>query len=164
MENIGISEDRLHHIIGVARKAYRIAKDMGCDEAFARKMFMIGWVHDVGYEFSKEQSEHSKVSSEMLHQLVCVNKIYDTSISLKTNHAIYYHGLYPDEEVDRNLEWKIINMADMLIDSKGNEVTVSQRLDDIKNRYGEYSDQYLTACDICYQIGLTAINFAGNIS
>lgn len=164
MENIGISEDRLHHIIGVARKAYRIAKDMGYDEAFARKMFMIGWVHDVGYEFSKEQSEHAKVSSEMLHQLVCVNKIYDTSISLKTNHAIYYRGSYPAEAVDCNLEWKIINMADMLIDSKGNEVTASQRLDDIKNRYGEYSDQYLTACDICYQIGLTAINFADNIS
>ncbi len=157
---IGISEDRLHHIIGVARKAYQIAKDMGCDEEFARKMFMIGWVHDVGYEFSKEQSEHPKISSEMLHQLVCSNKTYDTSVSLKTNHAIYYHGLYPDEALGYNLEWKIINMADMQVDSKGKEVDVMDRLNDIKERYGKYSDQYLTACDICYRIGLTITNLA----
>ncbi len=39
---IGISEDRLHHIIGVARKAYSIAKEMGYDENFARRMWMIG--------------------------------------------------------------------------------------------------------------------------
>ena len=65
---IGISEDRLHHIIGVARKAYQLAKSMDCDEDFARKMFMVGWVHDVGYEFSKEQAEHPGISSEMLHQ------------------------------------------------------------------------------------------------
>ena len=26
------------------------------------------------------------------------------------------------------------------------------------NRYGEHSDQYLTACDICHQVGLTAVN------
>jgi HD superfamily phosphodiesterase len=49
---IGISEDRLKHILGVSRKAYRIAKDRGHDEKFARKMFMAGWLHDVGYEFS----------------------------------------------------------------------------------------------------------------
>jgi len=153
---IGISEDRLHHIIGVARKAYSIAKEMGYDEDFAKRMWMIGWVYDVGCEFSENQSEHPKVSSELLHQLVCGHEIYDTPVSLKTNHAIYYHGMYPDESIEYNLEWKILNMADMLIDSKGNEVTVSQKLDDIKRHYGEYSSQYLMACDICQRIGLTA--------
>ena len=151
---IGISEDRLHHIIGVARKAYQIAKEMLYTEDFCRKMFMIGWVHDVGYEFSKNEAEHARVSSDLLHQLVCCNHPDDTQISLRTNYAIYYHGSCPDESLSHNLEWKIINMADMLIDSKGNEVTVYQRLDDIKDRYGEHSDQYITACDICYRIGL----------
>ena len=42
---IGISENRLHHILGVARKAYKIAKDMGKDENFCRKCFMLGWIH-----------------------------------------------------------------------------------------------------------------------
>lgn len=149
---IGISESRLHHIIGVARKAYQLAKDMGCDEDYARKMFMIGWVHDVGYEFSRNQAEHNKISSDMLFQLV-------NSEPLKTTHAIQHHGRYSDDAVS-NLAWKIINMADMQIDSNGNEVGVMDRLTDIKERYGEHSDQYLTACDICYRIGLTATNLA----
>lgn len=75
--------------------------------------------------------------------------------------AIKDHGLYTENET---AEWKILNMADMQVDSQGNEVSVFQRLDDIKNRYGEHSDQYLTACDICYRIGLTAVNFAANIT
>lgn len=161
---IGISEDRLHHIIGVARKAYQIAKDMGKDEDFCRKCFMLGWIHDVGYEFSEKQSDHPKISSELLHQLVCCHEIYDTPVSLKTNHAISYHGLYPDESLEHNLEWKILTMADMLVDSDGKEVDVMARLDGIKERYGEHSDQYLTACDICYRIGLTAVNIAWNIT
>lgn len=177
MENIGISEDRLRHTLGVARKAYEIAKEMGHDERFARRMFMLGWVHDVGYEFTEKQSDHPNASAELLWTLGDAFGVImefprdkDGTISSSAPYneewvsavsAIENHGRYTEH---KTAEWKILNMADMLIDSKGNEVMVSQRLDDIKSRYGEYSDQYLTACDICYQIGLTAYNFAGNIS
>lgn len=150
---IGISEDRLHHILGVARKAYSIAKEMGYDEIFARKMFMIGWNHDVGYEFSEKQSEHPDISAEMLMYLM---GSYDESY-----HAIEKHGRYTDNE---SVEWKILNMADMQVDADGTEVDVMTRLNGIKSRYGEHSDQYLTACDICYRIGLTAVNLAANIT
>ena len=153
---IGISEDRLHHILGVSRKAYSIAKDMGYGEPFARKMFMLGWNHDVGYEFSEEQTEHADISATMIVYLM-----NNDGVNNKNYYAIKRHGYYAEDET---VEWKILNMADMLIDSKGNEVTVSQRLDDIKERYGEHSNQYLTACDICYRIGLTAINIAANIT
>lgn len=74
--------------------------------------------------------------------------------------AIRKHGSYT---VNETAEWKILNMADMQVDDQGNEVDVSQRLEDIKNRYGEHSNQYLTACDISYRIGLTATNLAANI-
>ena len=151
---IGISEERLHHILNVARECYKIAKSEGFHEDFCRKMFMIGWNHDVGYEFSVTQEEHPKISSEMIHQMVGINNVYDVLISKKANDAIYYHGKCPDESLKRVNEWRILNIADMTIDSKGNKVTVSQRLDDIKNRYGEDSDQYLTAYDIACQIGL----------
>jgi len=153
-EYIGISEDKLHHILGVARKAYKIAKDMGCTEDFARKMFMIGWVHDVGYEFSKEASDHPRISSGLVHQLICSRQVYDMQMSLKTNYAIFYHGAFPDESLINNIEWRIINMADMMIDSKGNEVTVKERLSEIKARYGEDSDQYIVANKICRILGL----------
>ena len=64
---IGISDNRLRHSIGVARKAYQIAKDMGKDEDFCRKMFMLGYIHDIGYEFSKTQSEHSAHRKSFLY-------------------------------------------------------------------------------------------------
>ncbi len=172
-EYIGISDNRLHHILGVARKAYQIAKDRGHDEIFARKMFMIGWLHDVGYEFSEKQENHPFESGEMIKLLFDAPQRqihistgwdmesrydYHTSPSYK---AIAEHGKYPSEKTE---EYIILNQADMLIDSDGMEVNVMTRLDGIKNRYGEHSDQYLTACDICYQIGLTAVNIAGNIT
>lgn len=123
-EYIGISEDRLHHMIGVARKAYSIAEEMGYDEEFCREMFMLGWIHDVGYEFSEDQTDHPKISGEMLESI---------GASDEAVNAVKRHGSYPDDKND--IRWKILDMADMLIDSKGREVTVSERLLDIRKRY-----------------------------
>ena len=147
---IGISEDRLHHILGVARECYQIAKNIGKDEYFCRYMFTIGWNHDIGYEFSKVQSEHPIISYDM------VNSLHDElaqklDLIPTSSIAILQHGYYDSEKF---LEWKILNIADLTIDSKGNKVDVMQRLEDIKNRYGELSNQYLTACDIAVQVGL----------
>lgn len=147
-EYISISENRLHHILGVARECYSIAKTKGYDENFCKRMFMIGWIHDVGYEFSKSQSEHPTVSEELLK---LINVTNNTKESSKVLHSIGKHGLYTKT---KSAEWVILNMADMTIDSKGNKVGVMQRFEDIKNNYGEFSNQYLTACDICIQIGL----------
>ena len=145
----GISQKRLFHIFGVARKAYSISKSLGYDEQFSRKMFMLGWLHDVGYEFANN-SNHAEESFNLVSLLI------DDVSSVK---AIKEHGRYPSELTD---EYKILNMADMLVDSSGNEVDVINRLIDIKERYGEYSDEYLTSCDVCYRIGLTSVNLAGN--
>ena len=154
---IGISDDRLHHILGVSRKAYKIAKSMGKDEYFCRRCFMLGWIHDVGYEFSKMQSEHSDISAQMF--LSMSEDVVPSDLKRPFYKAIEEHGRYPSDMTD---EYRILNMADMLVDDKGNEVDVMQRLDGIKDKYGEYSDRYLTSCDICYRIGLTAVNLAGN--
>lgn len=151
---IGISEDRLHHILSVAKECYEIAKSEGFNENFCRKMFMIGWNHDIGYEFSKTQIEHPKISSELIHQLLCFKTIYDTTIPPKTNHAIYYHGQLPDESLLFNDEWRILNIADLTIDSKGNKVGIRKRLEDIKNRYGKHSNQYIMASELAVKIGL----------
>ena len=149
---IGISENRLKHMLGVARKAYAIAKEEGYDNAFCRKMFMAGYIHDVGYEFCKHQSDHLEMSAILYAAL-------SAEIDIPTFQAIREHGKYTEEET---AEWRILTTADMLVSFDGKECTVSERLEDIKNRHGEHSDEYLTACDICYRVGLTAINFAQN--
>ena len=159
MNYIGISENRLHHILGVARKAYSLAKNMGYDEDFARRMFMLGWIHDVGYEFSTKPTEHPDVSAKMYLELF--DDIIANDAKNTTYQTIKNHGRYTDNET---IEWKILNMADIQIDFDGKEVDVMTRLENIKDRYGEHSDEYLTACDICFLIGLTPINIAGNIT
>lgn len=152
MDYIGISEDRLHHILGVARKAYSLAKNMGYSEDFARRMFMLGWNHDVGYEFSTKPTEHSDISAEMY--LETLDDITDDTKST-TYQAIKNHGRYTK---NATIEWKILNMADMQVDFDGKEVDVITRLHNIRECYGEHSNQYFTACEICFLIGLTPVN------
>ncbi len=148
---IGISENRLHHILGVSRKAYKIAKSIGYDEDFCRRCFMLGWLHDVGYEFAKNQSEHPDISAYML-LLTFDDGVVASDLKKPFYKAIKEHGKYPSEMTE---EYRILNMADMLVDSTGKEVTGSERLEDIKSRYGEHSEQFLTACNVCRRIGLT---------
>ena len=148
MENyIGISDKRLRHSLGVARKAYKIAKADGYEESYCRRMFMLGFVHDVGYEFAKNPEEHPDVGADMLKQLAedCEDAIL----------AIKEHGQMSAEKTD---EWRILNMADMLTNSDGRDVDATTRLNDIKARYGKHSKQYLMACEICHQTMLLKSN------
>ena len=59
---------------------------------------------------------------------------------------VYYHGI-PNSEY-KSLYLDILNRADMMIDKYGNDVGFDKRLDDIKNRYGEDSIQYIN----CFKI------------
>lgn len=142
----GLKENRLRYIVGVARKCYSLALERGHDEDFAKKMFMIGYLHDVGYEFTERNYGHPEESASLAKLIGCSTDVVQT---------IEKHGKYGNTNDE---EYVILNTADMLIDKDGNEVDVYERLEDIKKRYGEWSDTYLTACDICYSLGLTSIN------
>lgn len=143
---IGISEDRLHHILGVARECYSIAKSLGKDEEFCRKMFTIGWNHDIGYEFAVEPSNHADISHDMLKLIGVCDKDKEGSL-----YAVKNHGKC---NCDKTLEFIILNTADMTVDSKGNKVSVEERLTDIQLRYGSNSVQYLTAFNLATKLGL----------
>lgn len=139
---IGISEDRLHHIIGVARKAYQLAKEEGHNEEFCRRMFLLGFLHDIGYEFSEWGNEHPKIGAEMLTDFA---QNQDRCID-----AVREHGEPLNEMSD---ESRILNMADMLIDFTGTEVDIKTRLNNIKLRHGD-SGIYKKACEIAENLGL----------
>ena len=131
-----LTENRVLHSLGVARKCYTLSKELKMPEKFCRKMFFLGYIHDIGYEFEDSEG-HARISADILHSLGCNN--YDTL------QAIKYHS---ENDKTDNLEWKILTEADMTIDSKGNEVTIEERLNDIKERYGETSKQYKTALKV----------------
>lgn len=128
-----ITEDRLHHIIGVARKAYKVAKKLGANEDFAREMFTLGWNHDIGYEF--DPSTHESVGYVML-------KNWTYSEYIKT------HGKVSDN-ITYDLIWFIINYADMTTSPTGTDVTLDERLVEIAGRYGTEHIWYIESKAIC---------------
>ena len=124
-----LDEDRLKHSLSVARKMVEIAKTLNLDESKQKEFFVLGFNHDIGYEYD-ENNEHGKIGGLMLK-----NSGY------KYWKEVYYHGV-PTSEY-KSLYLDILNTADMMIDRNGNDVGFDKRLDDIKNRYGEDSIQYI---------------------
>ena len=48
--NKGISERKLKHSLEVARECKNLANQIKKDEAFANAAFVMGFLHDIGYE------------------------------------------------------------------------------------------------------------------
>ncbi len=148
MENyIGISENKVKHNLGVAKKCYEIAKSKGYDEDYCRKMFFVGYIHDIGYEFSENPEEHGYVAAKILESA----GITDYNLTS----AIKFHGCKLDElPVARTNEIDILTIADLSVDYKGDFVDVSNRLLSIGFRYGAKSRQYINAKHNAVLLGL----------
>lgn len=136
-----ITENRMKHILGVARQCYNIAKIKGFNEEFCKRMFMIGYVHDVGYEFSADI--HGYEGEKLLETI----GVSSETVKL----AVSNHGSVRESYSD---ELRILNMADMTVDSQGNVVTALDRITDIGNRYGFDSEVYKRAEELCSILGL----------
>lgn len=126
-----INENRLNHILAVARKAYKIAKDFGYDEQYAREMFALGWNHDIGYEF--DPINHENVGADILP-------------NYKYAEFIRSHGLAPTQ---LTTEWIIINLADMTTSPIGEEISIEARLTEIESRYGKDHIWYKQSKEVC---------------
>ena len=133
-----MDEKRLKHSIAVARKMVEIAKSKNLSDEDIKNCFIIGYNHDIGYEFTKNGNNHNTIGGEILRN------------NFKYWREIYYHG-------EINVEYKslyldILNQADMQIDKYGNDVGYDKRLEDIKSRYGEDSEVYNKCCKIVDKI------------
>ena len=133
-----MDEDRLRHSIAVARKMVEIAKSKNLSDEDIKNCFIIGYNHDIGYEFTKNGNNHNTIGGEILRN------------NFKYWREIYYHG-------EINVEYKslyldILNQADMQIDKYGNDVGYDKRLEDIKSRYGEDSEVYNKCCKVVDKI------------
>ena len=124
-----MDENRLKHSLSVANKMIEL--NNGLDE---KKIFLIGYLHDIGYRFLKESENkfHNKIGGQILKES-----------GFKYWKEIYYHGDINPEYKSKYLD--LLNTADMMIDSKGNDVGFEKRLEDIKDRYGKESEVYINA-------------------
>lgn len=121
-----IDNDRLKHILGVARVMSENAERLGLNK---QEMFMLGMLHDIGYEFG-EISEHNKIGGEILKRQ-----------NYKYYNEVFYHGILNPPY--SSLELDLLNYADLHITKYGDYVTIEQRLEDIGSRWGFDSPYYL---------------------
>lgn len=130
-----MNEDRLKHSIAVARKMVELARYYQLTDKEVEACFVIGYHHDIGYEFASDGIKHNIIGG----------------LILKNSHfkywkEVYYHG---DPKASyQSLYLDILNMADMQIDGLGNDVGYEGRLEDIKTRYQEYPQIYQNCCKI----------------
>lgn len=134
-----ITLDRLKHSLSVANKMQELAKDKA--EVDSNDAFILGLLHDIGYQFTENTGEHAKVGGEVLR-----NQGY------KYWKEVYYHGI-PQEDFDSSM-LQLLNYADMTIGPTGNELTIEERILDISDRYGKGSIQEETAIALAKQLKL----------
>ena len=126
-----MDENRLKHSLAVARKMVEIAKLNKMSNEQIEICFLIGYNHDIGYDFSENGINHNKIGGEILK-----------NSGFQYWKEIYYHGEC-DSEYD-SIYLDILNQADMQIDKYGNDVGYDKRLEDIKSSYGEKSNVYIS--------------------
>lgn len=131
-----ISENKLKHMLGVARECRNLARQKNLSEDLCDAMFIMGLLHDVGYE-DEEGSMHGSVSEEFIRSF--------QKYSEDCCNAIFCHGLLFD---NWDMFDEILNRADMTISHTGDKITMEERLKGIEERWGSDSVHYKHACDV----------------
>lgn len=124
-----MDNDRLKHSYAVANKMIELGKEKNLSEIELQELFLLGYLHDIGYEFGTNEN-HCSIGGNLLKES-----------NYKYWQEVYYHGI-PNSDY-KSLYLDILNKADMMIDKYGNDVGFDKRLEDIKSRYGEDSIQYV---------------------
>lgn len=125
-----ISESRWQHILGVARKAKILADKLKPNNVqYAEDMFLLGIMHDLGYEFMESNASHAYVGGEILKRN---NYQFWSEVSLHGNETV------------KNMsdELFILNCADMSTGPNGENFTFDERLEEIASRFGKDADAY----------------------
>lgn len=143
-----LSEDKVNHMLGVARLCYALALNKyKQSEQFCKKMWLIGYCHDIGYEFVRDLMPDTN-----RHASVAEDIIWSTfGGSSKAALAISEHGKKTSQDY---LELRILNEADLLVDGTGRMITIEERLQDLRVRYGEQSPEYRNSSWLAQELGL----------
>lgn len=142
-ERFTINDNKMNHILAVARLMYQMAIDDGKDEEYAKEMFLLGYVHDIGYEFCTKSTDHPNIGSDILQKS-----------NYKYSNQVLYHGKPNKNDIEDQYAMDLLDKADLLIDHTGKYVGAKIRLEDIKSRYGENSHQYLNALTMVKKLKL----------
>lgn len=131
-----ISDNKLKHSIAVARTCVEKGKELNLSEAELDACFVMGFLHDIGYEkINSDITKHPQKSYEM----ICNAQEYRTDIL----NAIKNHGRCNNEKMTK-FDY-ILNYADLTVDHKGEHVSIDKRVKSIGKWHGEMSEHYIHA-------------------
>lgn len=137
---LGIDGFRFKHMREVGTVCAELAERLfGWDESKCRQMFLLGYLHDIGYQYSADQLEHEAIGGAIL-----------ADAGFQFADAVRDHG-NPDV-FPMSPELLILNIADMSVNRYGERVSFEDRLADISSRYGEESVQYVKAAELVHNI------------
>ena len=130
MAKIEVQESLMKHSFGVASKCYEEALKETENEEFARKMYLLGLIHDIGRAF--DNNNHEKAGAEVIRS-ISFNELQFLA------DAIAAHGT-PRKDMTK---WeRLLKLGDIQVNAQGEEVSFKERLEDIKERYGGASGNY----------------------
>lgn len=139
MKEIPFPENRYRHCYGVGRRMYEYARDvLHWNEKRCGEMFVLGNLHDIGYELDPDAFGHDLVLANIL------------SGSYKYAGEIRYHSALQDELLSE--EMKLLYFADATVDGYGRFCTLDERLADLKERHGENSEVYKESVRIAEKV------------
>ena len=135
-----LTVNRRNHMNAVAELCYELARNKySLSEEDSQRAFFMGYIHDIGYRFCDNKNEHPEVGFWMMHP----DEIAQ---------AVLYHG--KPNLSNNNVFLDILNEADLRVNSKGQRVTVKERLDDIASRYNVASTTYIDIANLAVSMGL----------
>lgn len=125
-EKFVIPENRLKHCYGVAHVMYAVSKYYyKWDENKCQEMYILGLLHDAGYEFVKKgepTANHAPVLAKILkRQSYPYYKEILNHVTLTTK--------YKSDELN------LLHLADLCVDGDGNVVDFDNRLKELKTRH-----------------------------
>lgn len=128
-----ITLERMTHQLSVARCLVELAREQGgYSEEELQQLFVLGYLHDIGYGFATDPDNHAHAGGEVLKRL---GFIYWAEVANHGNPTSAYSSL----------ELDLLNSSDMHTSPTGEYVTYAERLQDIADRYGEDSLRYKNA-------------------
>ena len=150
MVDYKISKERIAHCHGVAEFMYGNAKRFHCNNLTPEDLYILGYLHDIGYINGKTSHEDNGAT--------LMQHISNNQRASLFERCIRYHGHTPKEYMDSQMctdmeipnELILLWYANMSVESSGEHageiVGFEKRLDGIKNRLGEDSLAYKTCC------------------
>lgn len=134
-----IGDNKLFHMRAVAELMYERAFEKTGDEEYAEDMYVVGLLHDIGYIFGS--SEHGASGAALMARN-----------GYSHCPAIRWHGKFDIPEEELTDEVLLMQWCDMSVRPGGKVVSCAERLEDIGERYGLDSKEYLTCRDICRRL------------